>query len=120
MSLTTLYLISILPGLGYLLARFSCILVFAAMVSLAIGSIEDGMGIESKYKALWLTNMKKWGFATIVCSGLLAVLIPSEKQLYFIAGGYAATNITGIDKLPENVVKAANDWLEGVNKEGKK
>lgn len=39
-------------------------------------------------------------------------ILPTEKQLYVIAGGYVATNTKDIAKLPDNVVKAANAWLE--------
>ena len=37
---------------------------------------------------------------------------PSNSQIYTMAGGYAATNTKDIAKLPDNIVKAANAWLE--------
>lgn len=43
---------------------------------------------------------------------LLCIPLPSEKQIYTLAGGYVATNTKDIAKLPDNVIKAANAWLE--------
>lgn len=40
------------------------------------------------------------------------VLLPSERQMYVMAGAYAVTNIEGIKNLPENAVGAANAWLK--------
>ena len=120
MSLLTLYLISTLPRLGDFIGGFSILLFVIAAGGLIVAAFEDGAVYgtpDHNWKKLWLTHMKKWGIATCVSISLISTLIPSEKQLYFIAGGYAATNIAGIDKLPGNVVKAANDWLEGINKE---
>jgi len=40
------------------------------------------------------------------------VLTPSEKQMMYMIGGYAATNVENIEKLPKTVVNAANKFLE--------
>jgi hypothetical protein len=45
-------------------------------------------------------------------------MIPSEKALYKIIGAYAVTNIEGVEKLPPNIVKAANNFLEGLIDKG--
>lgn len=119
MSLITLYLISMLPNLQSLFVSAAAILSIVAAVSVVLAMVEDGW-IDSPargWRKLWANQMKKWGAAAIILCALIAALIPSEKQLYFIAGGYAATNIAGIDKLPENLVKAANDWLAGLDKQ---
>ena len=50
----------------------------------------------------------------------LAMFIPSEKQMMYIIGGYAATNVENIEKLPKNVVNAANKFLESYTDTEKK
>lgn len=52
-----------------------------------------------------------------ILSMLIGAAIPNERQMYVIIGGYAATNIEGINKLPANLVGAANAYLERLNKE---
>lgn len=42
----------------------------------------------------------------------LAVFSPSSDELWMVAGGYAATNDAELKKLPDNVFRAANDYLE--------
>jgi hypothetical protein len=42
---------------------------------------------------------------------MLSVIIPREKQMYTILGGYAVTNIEGVNQLPANIVNAANAYL---------
>lgn len=43
---------------------------------------------------------------------VLNILTPTEKQIWTVAGGYAATNNAELKKLPDNVLKTANDYLE--------
>lgn len=45
---------------------------------------------------------------------MLNIISPSDTQLYKIAGGYVATNTKDIAKLPDNLVAAANSWLEAI------
>ena len=53
---------------------------------------------------------------------LMACLYPSKDDLKFILGGYVVSSITeveGVKELPENIVKAANVFLEGLGEESK-
>lgn len=43
---------------------------------------------------------------------VFAIFVPSEKQVWTIAGGYAATNDAELKKLPDNLLKTANDFLQ--------
>jgi hypothetical protein len=45
-------------------------------------------------------------------SWFVSGLIPTTKEAYIIAGGYYVTNLEGVEKLPPNVVKAANKFIE--------
>jgi hypothetical protein len=116
MSLFTLYLLSILPGVGGLFSGLGVILIILCVIGFFMAlvadfdSCRDGM----KYKKVWANQMKKgWG-VLIAAFLLIGVLIPSEKQLYFIAGGYVATNTEGVKELPDNIMNAANSWLENI------
>jgi hypothetical protein len=46
---------------------------------------------------------------------ILVVIIPSESQLKYIIGGSYVTNIENIEKLPPNMIDAANQFLEKMN-----
>ena len=50
----------------------------------------------------------------------LQTAIPSPRQMYMLIGGYAATNIEGVEQLPANVVRAANAFLERVAEEAER
>lgn len=118
MSLFTLYLISVLPGfsglasgIGWFLITYFTIWFLGA----TLGDYDDyNEKTKGSRKRSLIINFKKWGVLSIIACFLFSALIPSEKQLYTIAGGYMATNTTGIDKLPDNIVKAANSWLEKI------
>ena len=49
-----------------------------------------------------------------IITAFISSFIPSEKSVYKIIGAYAVTNIEGIEKLPPNLVKAANNFLKGL------
>mgnify|MGYP000641447084 FL=1 len=49
----------------------------------------------------------------------LSTLVPSEKALYYMIGGYYVTNVEGIKDLPPTAVKAANQFLNDYIEEKK-
>jgi len=51
--------------------------------------------------------------------GLVGNFVPNEKQVALIIGGTIATNTKGIEKLPDNLVKAANSFLERIQEDKK-
>lgn len=62
--------------------------------------------------------MSKWTMKVFVFSLVMIVLTsfnPSKKDLYFIIGGGTALHVVSneeVQKLPTNLARAANDWLE--------
>lgn len=111
MSLLTLYLITtILPNLSLLMQGM---LVFGLsaliMVVFFYGIMEAKLWPHTKAFVIGLCIV-----------GAVSCFIPDERQLALIIGGHFATNIEGIDKLPVNVVKAANSFLESVQEKEKK
>jgi len=52
-----------------------------------------------------------------VAATLIAVVLPSESELMRIIGGHVVTNIEGVEKLPPNLIDAANAFLERIQRE---
>lgn len=50
---------------------------------------------------------------SLICCAFLMLcsLVPNEKQIMFITGGYAVTNNAELQKMPENILKAVNSYL---------
>lgn len=53
----------------------------------------------------------RWIWAPLL-TGILSAVTPTTPQLWTMVGGYTATNIEGVEKLPPNLVKAVNRFLE--------
>lgn len=45
---------------------------------------------------------------------LLACVLPSERQMMLIAGGYTVTNNADMKNIPGNTAKAVNAWLNAI------
>lgn len=76
------YLISVLPKLASLATVVAILSAIGFLFYNIIGSVE---GFEVKYK--------KTAIALILSSSFLAVAVPSEKQMYMIAGAYATQEV---------------------------
>lgn len=50
--------------------------------------------------------------ASFVILSVVCMAMPSKETLAYIVGGYAVTNTEEIEKLPSNITKAANKFLE--------
>lgn len=119
MSILTLYgLFVLLPNLGGLAAGFAAFVLTFAFVIATIAYVglkcgveysgdEDGKRAMSVVRPYY--HFLGWAALVVV---LLNIIAPSEKQIYTVAGGYAATNDAELKKLPDNVLHVANDYLE--------
>ena len=121
MSVFTLYLLfSLLPSLDWaagLVMAVSAVLFIAMCIAWVITHIEC---YDDEEKKQILANTRKGMKISfiVLCSFLtVRVLVPNENAIYTIAGGYIATNTKGMAKLPENLVGAANDYLEKLRKQ---
>ena len=111
MTLAQLYLFTVLiPNIGSTLNAIEIIFVVCAFCCGA-GLINAAAECDDDAIKYWRKAALKFVWAIIVV-GIISVPIPSEKELYTVAGGYIATNTKDVAKLPDNVVKAANAWLE--------
>lgn len=110
MSLTQLYFFTvILPNINIALAFTFAVLFVFSIFYLIHGATLDNNYEDAKGSAF------RYAKNLLICTigiGFISIPFPSEKQLYMLAGGYVATNTKDIAKLPDNVVKAANAWLE--------
>ena len=106
MDLFTLYAIFALINLGPWFKGASFLIGFTTFCLLFAGAVF----MEGEIKPLVKYGI--CGFVLTLLSSLVSVLIPKEDQMWYIVGGYAVTNVEGIQELPENIVGAANAFLE--------
>jgi O-antigen/teichoic acid export membrane protein len=115
MSLPFLYLIfCVLPSAAGWFGTFTILgIVTLIILGIAIAvmkSVEYDDDDKRKSAAV-LSYMKKLsGF--VVLLAILDVFLPDQSQIYTITGAYAVTNNAEIAKLPDNILKAANGYLE--------
>lgn len=119
MSIPVLYaLFVLLPNLSQYLATAFIAACIAFGVTLVLSGTVAMDDAATGKKILGYCKV----FALIAAAiGGAAVFVPNETQIYTIAGGYYATNNAELKKLPDNVLKAANGYLEKIqhNIEGK-
>lgn len=134
MSLILIYLLVMIPtvkaylGAGLTPAGVSIAVAVLILTVIAFGrellghlNGDDAKPVdEAKQEKTVQTNTalsKAWKYVrglsyAYVVFAVLFVILPSERQMYVMAGAYAVTNIKGIESLPENAVGAANSWLK--------
>lgn len=113
MSLFTLYLITtLLPNLHEAGSAITSICAFI----IAFSGLTCFMAFDKEDKATGI-KVIKYALIPFIIGGAFTILTPDSTQIYALVGGSFATNIEGVNKLPANVVKAANDFLESMNKE---
>jgi len=111
MDLSTLYLIVMLPTLGNFMA-----ITFGFITVILIGMYFIGLDKE----APWHGMIKKGYIILPILLWVMGIMMPNQTQMQYLIDGYAVTNIEGIEKLPKNVMGAANKFLEDFNIEDKK
>jgi hypothetical protein len=115
MDFWLLYLMTRTEDIGYALGPIAImgamISLFAAFISLVMA---DEMGETMTNRVRKITRR-----ALVIASvcGVLSVLMPTRNDWYVMIGGYYVTHIEGVDKLPVNVVGAANEFLKRYQEE---
>lgn len=114
MDFITIYALTIIPNLAVPLNILGlCCLIFTfGCLILWLVCYFDGDGPLKQTRKCSMISAT----ITIVLM-IVAGLIPSERQMYAIIGGYYVSNIDGVDKLPKNTVKAMNKFLEKYSEE---
>lgn len=112
------FLFVVIPGLSNFFCALTFFLFSFMIISLIICSIVDDDTYNTernkinkdKIKSVFLFSKKSAIFGFI--SLFFACILPSQSDITKISGAYVVTNIEGIEKLPPNLVKVANDYLE--------
>lgn len=113
MTLMQLYFFTvILPNLYKMCDFLSGALIVVAIIFCVIAFLVIEQ--DNTARVLFRTAIKLCISAIILF--LIEIPLPNDKQLYTLAGAYVVTNTKDINKLPNNVVKAANAWLENAAK----
>ena len=118
MSLPFLYLIfCVLPSAAGWVGAFTVLgiitLVILSIVLLCLKSTEYDEDDKAKSAATVAYMKKLSGF--IILLAIFDVFLPDQSQIYTITGAYAVTNNAEMAKLPDNILKAANGYLEKLN-----
>ena len=115
MDLFTLWVVMTLPSVGKFISLISGVLFVTCFAGGLVYHLE-GSSDKDASKAKYLLH--KW-CPSMVFICLISTMIPSHDQMKYIVGGYVATNIEGVEKLPKNIVEFANKFLEEQTKEDK-
>jgi hypothetical protein len=86
----------------------------------ALVSKDDDTPVPTPSSKGWTANRVAWIFLPI---WLLAAAIPDTEDLKYIIGGAVAWNVAQTEeaqRLPENVLRAANSFLEKIDAEAPK
>ncbi len=107
-------LIVVLPNTsvlsGFLAVIIGVIGLFAILFGLAWANDPSMVSEQEKAMRYWWTGTKTW-LIVMPLLMFLSVITPSKEEVVYIVGGYAATNIEDVEKLPANLVGAANKFL---------
>jgi hypothetical protein len=126
MSILALWLFfTVIPGLEFFLGFTAFFSLVAAVVALVIGCNNEPKSYNSDEENNLMRSTRSFCFKLSrnliiysIIAAFIGSFIPSEKSMYKIIGAYAVTNIEGIEQLPPNIVKAANNFLEGLIDKG--
>lgn len=117
MSIFILYLLFVLlPNLqetANVAAITSAMLAIAICIIIRFGKIDNDMSDKTR---AFLWHKARWSIGVFFVFGIVSMLAPNQEQIYTIAGAYAVTNDKELQKLPDNLLGAANNYLETLNK----
>ena len=112
MSITELYFFMvILPNL-HEFSESAAMLIPIILLFVGLMMVTAGHAEKCDWVISFGRKSTKFGGIILAVLYLLFIVTPSNTQLYAVSGGYLATNTKEIGKLPENLVNAANAWLE--------
>jgi hypothetical protein len=116
MSIFKLWLVlTVLPNLSTFLFVMTCI---SGLAIAPIIAVYFDKNTKENERQCSVKTFKIWRIATPIII-MLTLMAPNKEQIMYIIGGYVTTNTAGIEKLPPNLVNAANKFLEGYTKENK-
>lgn len=103
-----------IPSIKEWMVLFVVVGFIAGFVSFSLYLFKEDCDIKQSglsFKPfLWVSVMS-------MLIGLPLSLLPDEKQIMLLTGGYVVTNTEGVNELPDNIVNAANNFLKDYTKE---
>ncbi|MCK4609487.1 MAG: hypothetical protein KAT71_08390 [Gammaproteobacteria bacterium] len=116
MSVFELYLIfTVIPGI-----KVVPVVILICFACLAVAAIPVAIETSEEFFKAYLSKCLNSAKFLIPLAAVIIVAVPSTDQMKYIIGGSYVTNIENIEKLPPNVVDAANKFLEKMNEESNK
>lgn len=109
-----LYLYTVLTGLSYLAASIIFLLAIASAFFIALLATDyekNNIKVQEAFNKVFKKPLK---WLLPICIAIV-LLVPTKDELYFIVGGSALITVGTTEeakKLPDNVLKAANTFLE--------
>jgi len=82
-----------------------------AIIPLCISRFPESCSEEREVATFFYGKLRRVFQVTSVLF-FISLFSPSKEDVYYLVGGYAITNSVEVAKLPENIVGAANDFLE--------
>lgn len=119
MSITILYLLLVvLPSASSWLSFLTFLAGAGAVISLIITVANaPACGSDDEKKIASMQSLAKKFLIALLILGTFDIFLPDAQQVYSLAGAYAVTNDKELAKLPDNVLRAANSYLEKYNEE---
>ena len=110
--LTLWFLFVALPTVAGWGKGFIIVSVFGLLCATFFRTVQNA---EEKEEYPLLVYIKSFSLTLVL--GFIFSLSPDEKQVAMIAGGYVVTNAESVAELPDNIMNAANRYLESLNVE---
>ena len=105
MSIWLLWLIIVaIPGIPMFFMSVTITLVFTQIIC--------GVTITDDHPFVIVPWVTKSLFCSVSLLFLAFAFVPTKEEMTYIVGGYFVTNVEDIEKLPPNLVKSANKFLE--------
>ena len=116
MDLFTIYLLTRLTALNDFLCMLGALSGVGFVVSMFLTAMFSDIDRSLVSRSVWYAKLAAIVFFTVMS---LKVFMPTAKEAFLIIGGAAVINNAEIQKLPDNVAKAANSFLEEYINESK-
>lgn len=104
MSIFELWFISFIPNL----IKIFIFLIFVSTLFGFILLLKKHPYDPENIKISWLLK----AFSPVFIFFTLACIVPDKESMKLILGGYVVTNSENIEKLPDNIIKFSNAYLE--------
>ncbi len=117
MEMWTIYWLLTIPeigryvqGVGVIFLLVSILTVIVTIFIYVLWRFDNDEDAASAFKLIMPCALVSIFIA--ITFNFAAALIPTKENMMYIIGAYAVTNVDGVEKLPPNIVNAANKFME--------